>query len=241
MNNRHGNATRTILGRRKQHSFFMARLHPFEHSHIRVITSMIVISLVVGVFTPPSWQIITRILTAWNVAVWANLVQMGWLMATAGPKRVQAIAEREDDSAVTVLTILSIAATLSLVAIVLELTSAKGLSDTLKWSHYIFTAVTVIGSWLLVGTIYTFHYARIFYTSPPNERALRFPEGDVDPNYWDFLYFSFTIAVAAQTSDVTVMSRSMRKAVLAQSVLSFVFNAAIIGMSINLAAGLIGA
>jgi len=32
----------------------------------------------------------------------------------------------------------------------------------------------------------------------------------------------------------------MRKAVLSQSVLGFLFNAAIIGMSINVAAGLIG-
>ena len=52
--------------------------------------------------------------------------------------------------------------------------------------------------------------------------------------------FSFTIAVAAQTSDVIVMSRSMRKVVLAQSVLSFLFNVAILGLSINIAAGLVG-
>ena len=49
-----------------------------------------------------------------------------------------------------------------------------------------------------------------------------------------------TIAVAAQTSDISVMSGAMRKAVLAQSVMSFLFNAAIIGMSINIAAGMVG-
>jgi uncharacterized membrane protein len=36
------------------------------------------------------------------------------------------------------------------------------------------------------------------------------------------------------------MSHALRKAVLAQSVLSFLFNAAIIGLSINIAAGLVG-
>ena len=69
---------------------------------------------------------------------------------------------------------------------------------------------------------------------------MKFPDAELNPDYWDFLYFSFTIAVAAQTSDVVVMSSGMRKAVLAQSVLSFLFNAAIIGLSINIAAGLIG-
>ena len=72
-------------------------------------------------------------------------------------------------------------------------------------------------------------------------RPLRFPDATAGtPDDRDFLYFSFTIAVAAQTSDVIVTTSRMRKAVLAQSVLGFFFNVAIIGMSINVAAGLIG-
>jgi uncharacterized membrane protein len=110
----------------------------------------------------------------------------------------------------------------------------------MKLTHYAMTVATVFGSWLLVGTLYTFHYARMFYTAKPDQRPLAFPENEANPNYWDFLYFSFTVAVAAQTSDVTVMSRSMRKTVLAQSVLSFIFNVAIVGLSINIAASLVG-
>jgi len=72
------------------------------------------------------------------------------------------------------------------------------------------------------------------------QRPLKFPDDELCPDYWDFLYFSFTIAVAAQTADVSVMSRSMRKVVFAQSILSFVFNVAIIGLSINVLASLIG-
>jgi uncharacterized membrane protein len=106
--------------------------------------------------------------------------------------------------------------------------------------HYVFTAVTVLSSWLLLAVIYTFHYARLYYRSPSDKRSLRFPDDERNPDYWDFLYFSLTIAVAAQTSDISVMSRTMRKAVMAQSVISFVFNAAIIGMSINIAAGMVG-
>jgi uncharacterized membrane protein len=150
------------------------------------------------------------------------------------------MAEQEDNSGLLVLVTLSVAATLSLAAIVLELASAKNLSGSGRTFHYVFTGVTVLGSWLLVATSYTFHYANLFYRSPPEKRALRFPDGEQNPDYWDFLYVSFTIAVAAQTSDVCIMSRAMRKAVMAQSILSFLFNAAIIGMSINIAAGLLG-
>jgi uncharacterized membrane protein len=99
---------------------------------------------------------------------------------------------------------------------------------------------TVFGSWCLVATLFTFHYARTYYRSPPEKRALGFPDKEENLDYWDFLYFSFTIAVAAQTSDVAVMSHSMRKTVLAQSILSFVFNFAILGLSINIAASLVG-
>jgi uncharacterized membrane protein len=141
---------------------------------------------------------------------------------------------------VSVLVILSAAAVLSLVAIIFELSSAKGLAADVRLFHYVFTAVTVLSSWLLLAVIYTFHYARLYYRSPSDKRSLRFPDDEQNPDYWDFLYFSLTIAVAAQTSDISVMSRTMRKAVMAQSVISFVFNAAIIGMSINIAAGMVG-
>lgn len=209
------------------------------HSHPRLVFA-VVAGLVVGAAVPSAWRPVTRVLAGWNVIVWLYLAQMAWLMATATRTRVREIAEREDNNAVVVLAILSIAAAFSLVAIVLELSSSKGLSDTQKVLHYVFTAITVFGSWLLVATTYTVHYARLFYLSPVKQRALRFPEEELHPGYADFLYFSFTIAVAAQTSDVLVMSPSIRKAVLAQSVLSFLFNAAIIGLSINIAAGLVG-
>jgi len=98
----------------------------------------------------------------------------------------------------------------------------------------------LFGSWCLVATLFTFHYARTYYRSPTERRALRFPDDCASPDYWDFLYFSYTIAVAGQTSDISVMSRPMRKIVLAQSILSFLFNVAILGLSINIAASLVG-
>lgn len=211
----------------------LVRFHPR-------LSIAILIGISVFFVVPASWHPMTRILAGWNVAVWLYLLQMSILLKTASREQVREIAEQEDGSAVVVLTILSIAASLSLIAIVVELATAKGLPSDIKIFHYLLTATTVLGSWLLVGVTYTFHYARIFYRSSIKHRALSFPDGQLNPTYWDFLYFSFTIAVAAQTSDVTIQTTLMRKAVLAQSLLSFIFNAAIIGMSINIAAGLVG-
>ena len=86
--------------------------------------------------------------------------------------------------------------------------------------------------------IFSVHYARLFYTWDGKDLALRFAEELQTPNYWDFLYFSFTISAAVQTSDVGVATRDLRKIVLAQSLIGFLFNTAILGFSINIAAGL---
>jgi len=162
-------------------------------------------------------------------------------MMRASHARVRLLAEQEDRSALAILAIMSAAAIVSLAAIVLELSTVRDMALASRMIHYAFTGATIIGSWCLVAVLFTFHYARIFYRSSPDHRALRFPDNEESPDYWDFLYFSFTIAVAAQTSDISVMTRSMRKTVLAQSILSFLFNAAILGMTINIAASLVGA
>lgn len=53
----------------------------------------------------------TRALLGWNAAVWSYLFLMGGLMARAGKRTVRIIAERENEGAVAVLAIISIAAT----------------------------------------------------------------------------------------------------------------------------------
>lgn len=194
-----------------------------------------------GLTLPAHLNAITRLLIGWNVTVWLYVCLMGWLMVRANHDKVRRIAAQEDKGALVILIIMSLTAVASLAAIIFELSTVKDLSLSQHLIHYGFTGATVLGSWLLVGILFTFHYALMFYRSPVTQRALLFPDNETNPDYWDFLYFSFTIAVAAQTSDVAVMSRSMRKTVLAQSILCFLFNVAIIGLSINIAAGLLGA
>ncbi len=215
------------------------RVHQFARNRPR-LSLAIAAGFAVTLMLPAQWLLVTRALAGWNVTVWSYLLSMAWLMAHAGHARVRRIAEQEENSAVAVLALLSTAATISLAAIVFELATLKGLTGGVQAVHYLFTGATIVGSWCLVGIVFTFHYAYMFYRSPPDARPLHFPEGEENPEYWDFLYFSFTIATAVQTSDVIVMSRAMRKVVLAQSILGFFFNAAILGFSINIAAGLVG-
>jgi uncharacterized membrane protein len=217
----------------------MHSVHNIVRTHPRLLAA-IVAGITVWLALPLQWTPVVRALIGWNVTVWLYLGLMGWLMMRASHFRVRSIAEQEDQGAVVILAIMSMAAIVSMIAIVFELSTVKGLPFSLRMAHYGFTGATVLGSWCLVATLFTFHYARIYYRSPIERRALSFPDKEENPDYWDFLYVSFTIAVAAQTSDVAIMSHSMRKTVLAQSILSFLFNVAILGLSINIAASLVG-
>jgi uncharacterized membrane protein len=208
----------------------LARTHPR-------LTAAALLGVAVGILVPAD-SVISKVLIGWNVGVWTYLVLMIWLIVRSKAHDVKRIAEVEDENAGLVLFVVCIAAIASLATITFELAGSKDLDTTHKLLRYGFTGLTVIGSWLLIGVIFSVHYARLYYTWGGKEPALRFAGAEVNPDYWDFLYFSFTIGVAVQTSDVGVATRNLRKIVLAQSLIGFLFNMAILGFSINIAAGL---
>ncbi|GAB2882079.1 DUF1345 domain-containing protein [Paraburkholderia jirisanensis] len=203
----------------------------------RMVAGAIAGVLVSLLLLPSPVRPMIRALIGWDAAVWIYLVLIWLHMARADHGSVRDLAEREDENAGVVLAVICVATLASIAAIVLELASAKGSTGA---AHYVLTALTLLGAWFLIPTIFTLHYARLYFSGSPKETPLQFPDHRLDPNYWDFLYFSFTIAVASQTSDVVLRSRSVRRAALAQSILSFYFNVAVLGLCINMAAGLLG-
>jgi uncharacterized membrane protein len=213
-------------------------LSRFFHTRPHLMLA-IALGAIVGPLLPDDWHVITRILTAWNVGVWSYLLTMWWMMMRADHRDVKALVAKQDERMPLVLFMLSLAAVLSLAAIFSQLSVVKDMSSHLRAVHYGLAGITLLGSWFLLGTLFCFHYAHLYYRAPVNARPMQFPDQEQNPDYWDFLYFSFTIAVAVQTSDVAVHTRLMRKLVLAQSVLSFFFNLVVLGLSINIAAGLI--
>ena len=219
-----------MLNRFPLHSFFVSRPH---------LSLAVIFGAIVGPLLPHSWQFMTRLLTAWNLAVWGYLITMGWMIMRANHHTVRQRAAKQDERAAVVLVALSVASVMSLAAIVSQLSQLKDIPADERALHYAFTVVTLLGSWFLVGMLFCVHYAHLYYRSDTNDRPLEFPDKEENPEYWDFLYFSFTIAVAVQTSDVAVHSRTMRKIVIGLSILSFFFNLVVLGLSINIAAGLI--
>jgi uncharacterized membrane protein len=200
----------------------------------------LVIGILAGFLAPVHASHIARVLLGWDTTVWLYLILIWIKMARAHQQQVQELAEREDETAATVLLVVSLAALASIVAIVLELAGPKHVSIGAAVLQYTLTGATMLGAWFLIPTMFTLHYARHYYQSDDDDTALLFPDRHLLPDYWDFLYFAFTIAVASQTSDVVLRSREVRRTALAQSVLSFFFNLAVLGLSVNIAASLVG-
>jgi uncharacterized membrane protein len=185
---------------------------------------------------PADWSFTARLLVAWNLGVWPYLAAFAWLIKHTSAEGVRGIAQQEDASSVSLMVLMCGAAILSLVAIVAELARGSHSGESPLFVYCI-TGFTVLGSWLLVAALYTFHYAHLFYSAPAHRQPLAFPEGLKSPSYVDFMYFALTLSVAVQTSDVSVRTSSMRATVIAQCVLCFFFNLAILGLLINIAAG----
>lgn len=212
-------------------------------AHIRTRPRMFIcaaIGVAIGVLAPGIDHAVTRSLLGWNVSVWLFLLLMGQLMLRADHEHLRRSAIAQSEGAGVVLAVVIVAAVVSIIAIVIELAAAKGPGGRNALPHVLFALATVTGSWLLLPTLFAMNYASLYYRNDQGD-GLRFPEPEAEafrPDYADFLYFSFTIAVASQTADVSVTNRPMRRLVLLQSVLSFAFNATILAFTINIAASL---
>ena len=214
-------------------------MHKMLRFHPRLWIA-VVVGDAVFFLLPPQWSLISRVLVSWNcgVALFLGLIYL-WMTSLTAAQICSRYVE-EDTSAHFILVLVTLAAFLSLVAIVEPLATIRHAAGTERIAHFALATVTLIDSWLLVPTIFTTHYADMYYSADQQHRPLRFPETDM-PVFWDFAYFSFTIAAACQTADVLTTRGSVRKVVVAHELISFLFNASILGFAINVTAGLIGA
>jgi uncharacterized membrane protein len=193
---------------------------------------------VIYFFLPQHWSILSRVLVCWNcgVALFLGLIFVWMTRLTA--EQICSRYIEEDESAPIILVVVTLAAMVSVCAIVEPLATIKQVAGAARVAHFVLAALTLVSSWILVPTIFTTHYADMFYSAKDEDRPLRFPETPM-PVFWDFAYFSFTIAAACQTADVSTLHAGVRKVVIAHTLISFLFNASILGFAINVTAGLI--
>jgi uncharacterized membrane protein len=210
------------------------------------LLSCLLFGAVVGGLLPEHMRIATRMLLAWNIAVLAYVAVSAPLIAGSTPESVRLRAKRMDEGRLTVLLLAVGVACASMGAIVLELGPVKTMEGWSKAAHLGLTVLTVVDSWTFMHLTFAFHYAHEYYDAfdrhpekKPQERGgLLFP-GDDAPSYVDFFYYAFVIGLASQTADVSTTSRPMRLLTALHGSLAFFYNLAIIGLTVNMASGLI--
>jgi uncharacterized membrane protein len=178
---------------------------------------------------PAGWRVATRMLVGWDAGVAFYLINAFMLLARADVGHIRRRALVQDEGRFVILVLIVSAALASLGAILAQLGAGRAPGNLAL------AMLTILLSWAFVHVIFALHYAHEFYAAKPRGGGLTFPGGE-EPDYWDFLYFSLVIGMTSQVSDVAVTGRTIRRTVAAHGVVSFLFNAALIALTVNIAA-----
>jgi uncharacterized membrane protein len=154
-------------------------------------------------------------------------------------KATSALAAREDPTRPTADLVVLLAAVASLGAVAVAIAQSRSSHGSLQGMEIGIGVASVVISWLLVHTIYTLKYARLYYRGGEagTEGGVDF-EHDVRPPYSDFAYLAFTIGMTFQVSDTDLQSVEYRRMALRHALLSYLFGAVILAATINLVASL---
>lgn len=213
---------------------------------IRTLVALAVGAVITLLFalSPAFWD--SALLAGWDAGV------LAWLILTFAAIRgadAQQTLEQEqalEPETVRVLIVVAITALAGLLGAVALSARNAGRDPMAQHLHLAGGAIAVFVAWLLVHTEFGLYYARLYYDeietngSVPGASAapvafrkgLEFPDREL-VDFWDFMYFSFTIAMCYQTSDVTVSAWWMRRVTLMHSILSFAFVLVILGFAVN--------
>ncbi len=189
----------------------------------------------------------SAVLVGWDVGVFVWLAVTFTMIARASVQWTGLHAQRLDPNGRMVLVAVVAAAILGYFGSIILASRSGGRSQFDQVLHFVIGILAIAEGFLLVHTQFALYYAEMYYDEKPPtageadegigglapfRRGLEFPNADLI-DYWDFIYFSYTIAICYQTSDVTVGTPKMRRVTIAHALISFVFVTVLIGFVVN--------
>jgi uncharacterized membrane protein len=228
-------------------------LDNFINPRNRLLLSIAVAVLVYWLSPLPRDYFDIRFILAYVVGVSIELALTFLMMYSSTAETTMRRSRRAEPSTTGILVSTLIFTSVSLVAIALMLNNSHNRPAIVANIHMGLSLIAIFLSWLFVHTYFGLHYARIYYDQVEPESGklaagegataefvggLEFPTAGL-ADYWDFLYYSFTIAMCYQTSDISVTSVLMRRVTLVHSILSFVYVSCIVGLVVNLVSNVV--
>ena len=199
----------------------------------------VALGLAVALLVPSGVSPTLRAVIGWDCGTAVFLGLAITMAAGATKDSMRQRAALEDEARWVFLALVAGAAFFSMFAILGLMREAKAAGGAVMLIKAVLAGLTILLSWLFAHTVFAIHYAHDYFNDLAENRppGLDFPSEKDDPDYWDFLYFSFVIGMTAQVADVKVLTQRWRRLVLAHGILSFLFNTVVLALSINLLAG----
>jgi uncharacterized membrane protein len=200
-------------------------------------------AILLALFAPHWLHPKIRIVAVYDAAALTILVWYWAVVLRTNASETKARAAAQDPGRNAALAIILIAVAFGFVAAFAILgPSPQDRTPNHEAAIYAFGIAAVVLGWLLIHTVFLFHYAHMYYRDRDrdnqSDRGLIFP-GDETPNDVDFAYFSFVLGMTFQVSDVQIASRTIRRAALAHGLISFGYNTAILALAVNVVSGLL--
>lgn len=197
---------------------------------IVMLTAGTIAGVITGVFG--KWEFAATV--GWAVAALIYSVWMWAIIHGMNAEQTRAHASREDPGRGVGDLLMLLLSVASLASVVLILVEASRASGVVQVAIAALAVVSVALSWILLHTLYTLRYARLYYL---DGTGVSFNQ-DEPPRYTDFAYLAFTLGMTYQVSDTSITTHAIRAAALRHALLSFVFGSVILATTINLVAGL---
>ena len=185
-----------------------------------------------------------RFLLAYDLGILSYLSVLAVQMSKATAEDTFRLSRQQEPKSIITLFAALLFSSMGLIALALLLNNSKKWTPLLANLHMGLSLLAIFLSWTLVHTFFALYYARLYYDELSAEDSSAYRKGLDFPNqelvdYWDFMYYSFTIAMCYQTSDVSIESVAMRRMTLFHSILSFILVAVVIGLVVNIISNLI--
>jgi uncharacterized membrane protein len=182
------------------------------------------------------------LVAAWDAFGVVTLALLWASIFTADAARIRAVAAAEDLSRAVSFLFVLVAACASLLGATALLKTTAHLRPGELAQHLSLSVVAVGAAWLLVHTVFTLRYAHVYYEANEDGSdvgGLDFPGHDPEPDYLDIAYFAFVIGMTAQTADVSISGRHLRRLALLHGLISFIFNTTLVALVISGVAGVL--
>ena len=184
--------------------------------------------------TVVTWQ--AAELIGWDIAAATYVTSLWVAVGRLDAGDTERIAVREDPSIRIAEVVMLSAALACLGGVGMVLVKAASSRGGVKAALIALGVLSVIAAWSTVHTIFTLRYARLYYAKP--QGGINFNEKNA-PAYPDFAYVAFTVGMTFQVSDTNLTNQTIRRTALHHALISYLFGAVIIGMTINIVASLL--